>query len=175
MEDKTNTPNELMDLVNEDDEVVGDVLKGEANSDTCLIHREVGIIIYDDDKKVLIQQRSKKKNLNPGMWAVSCAGHVPKGMSPLDAAHMELKEELGFDTELEFIEKRLDRISTETRFVYWYVGKYNKERITVEPEEVEEVKWISETEFGSSFDNEIMGGTSKAGLKRFWKDKWNRF
>lgn len=169
VKDKANAPNELLDLVNKDDEVIGEILKGKANQDPDLIHREIGVIIYDNENKVLLQQRSLKKKVHPGLWAVSCAGHVPKGMKPLDAAHMELREELGFDTTLHFVEKNLDEIPTETRFVYWFTGKYPGDKIKLEPEEVEQVKWVSQENFKKFVNENRITKASRIMLERFWK------
>ena len=138
MKDKTNAPDEVLNLVNED---------------------------------VLIQQRSRKKKVNAGMWSVSCAGHVPKETSPMDAAHMELKEELGFDTELAFVDKHLDKKPTETRIVYWYEGKYEGNDIVIEPEEVEGIRWVPKDGFHEFVGRNIMTNIAKVRISRFWKEK----
>lgn len=177
MTGKTETPEEILDLVNENDEVVGTVRYGEANKNPKLIHREVAIIIYDDNKRVLFQQRSKKKTVNPGIWAESCAGHIPKGMSPEDAAHMELKEELGFDTKLKFLTKTLARMPNETHFTYWFKGKFPKgTKLKIEPAEVEQVKFLSKEGLeklvasGEKYDPIKYGGHPKDMIKEFWKE-----
>jgi len=113
---------ELLDLVNEKDEVIGEVWKSQANSDSKVIHREISVMIVDVQGKILLQQRSKQKLKKPGFWTTSCAGHVGKGESTELAAHRELKEELGFDTELKLVKKMLERLETETRFDYFYIG-----------------------------------------------------
>ncbi|MCA9397648.1 NUDIX domain-containing protein, partial [candidate division WWE3 bacterium] len=89
---------ELLDLVNENDEVIGTILRSEANSNPKVYHREIGILIADSQDRVLMQQRSKNKKVYPLYWIVSCAGHVSAGMTPEEVAHKELQEELGFDT-----------------------------------------------------------------------------
>jgi len=146
MIDKTNTPDEVLDLVNENDEVIGETKKSEVHGNPLKFHREIAIILFDKDNKMFFQQRSFKKKVEPGLWVVACAGHIPKAILPEDAAHMELREELGFDTQLIFIEKKLDRTPTESRFVYWYIGKYNGEPITLEKEEVEATAIFSKDE-----------------------------
>lgn len=141
--DKTNTPHEVIDLVNENDEVIGEVTKGEANSNPSLIHREIAILLFNNEKKILLQQRSRLKQVNPLKWAESVAGHIPKGMKVEDAAYMELKEEIGLNVPLTFVEKQLDHSKNETHFTYWFIGKYNGEECTLEPAEVEQVKLFS--------------------------------
>ena len=172
--DKTNMPDEVLDLVDEKDEVIGEVRKGVANNDPSQIHREIEVVLYNDKNEVLIQQRSFKKKVHPGMWALGCAGHVPKGMSPVDAAHMELKEELGFDVKLRYVEKRLDRIPTEARFVYTFVGEYDGSDFALEEEEVEQVGWLSEEDFDEFIRENKMTEGSKTTMRRFWKETWSK-
>ena len=39
--DKANTPDEVVDIVNENDEVIGTSTKGEVNSNPALTHRKI--------------------------------------------------------------------------------------------------------------------------------------
>ncbi|MGI5825976.1 MAG: NUDIX hydrolase [Patescibacteria group bacterium] len=140
--DRTNTPDELLDLVDENDEVIGTITKAKANSNTQTIHREIRIILHDQEGRILLQQRSPKKKVYPGVWAESCQGHVPCGMSYEEAAHKELVEELGFDTDLEYLGKTLIEFPNETHFAAWYIGEYRGEEIKLEPEEVVNIQFI---------------------------------
>ena len=74
--DKANTPEEVIDLVNEKDEIIGTVTKKTANSNPNIIHREIGVILFDKNNRILFQQRSKKKLIDPMVWTVSCEGHI---------------------------------------------------------------------------------------------------
>lgn len=138
---------EILDLVNEKDEVIGEVLKSKANSDPKLIHREVMVYIFDEKYRFLVQQRSWNKKVYPGIWAESAAGHIGKGEIPEAAAHRELKEEMGFDVPLKFIQKRLNKFKNETHFSYCYIGRYKNEKINFQKEEVEQVKFVTKEEF----------------------------
>jgi isopentenyl-diphosphate delta-isomerase len=182
MEERINAFDELLDLVNEADEVVGVVKKGEANQDPKLLHRKVAVIIYDDKGRVLFQQRSKKKLVNPGIWTESCAGHVPQGMNPKEAAHKELKEELGFDTSLALVGKTLARRPNEAFFTYWFIGKFPRNaRIKIEPAEIEQVRFLSERELeklvdsGEKYGPVKYGGHPKDMIKEFWRGKLGHF
>lgn len=169
--DKANEPDELLDLVNENDVIIGEITKKEANSNPKLLHREIAVLIVDSKNRILFQQRSQKKNVHPLEWTISCAGHIPKGMSPEQAAHKELKEELGFDTELKFIRKVLDKDTNETRFFYCYTGKYNNEPINIEKEEVEQTKFMGKDEFDVFLQSEsVITGLSKELAMGFWQN-----
>ncbi|KKR68202.1 MAG: Isopentenyl-diphosphate Delta-isomerase [Microgenomates group bacterium GW2011_GWA2_40_6] len=145
---------ELLDLVNEKDEVIGEVWKSEAHRNPKLIHREILILIFDKNNRLLMQQRSFNKIKYPGYWTESCAGHVLKGEEPETAAHRELKEELGFDVLLKFVEKRLvDRIY-ERYFKYYFVGRYAGELIMIDRDEVEDTKFFTLNKFDNLYRNE---------------------
>ena len=161
--DKTNTPDEIIDVVNERDEVIGQTSILKANSDPALTHREVGILLSSADGQVLLQKRNAKKKVNPGKWTITAAGHVPAGMKPEEAAHKELKEELGFDAPLQFIDKvKDDFVLTESRFLYRYKGMYQREKIVLEPREVDAARlftWLEVEELIRK--NEITVGSAK--------------
>jgi isopentenyl-diphosphate delta-isomerase type 1 len=181
MKDKTNTPEEILDLVDEEDVVIGMVEKGKANKNPNFFHREVAIIIYNGQKRVLFQQRSKKKAVNPGIWTESCAGHVPKGMTPEAAAHLELQEELGFDTKLRYVGKTLAKLPYESHFTYWFVAKFPKgAKIKIEPVEVEQVKFLTRAGLekliasGEKYDAIKYGGHPKDMIQEFWRGSFDK-
>jgi isopentenyl-diphosphate delta-isomerase type 1 len=153
MTDKANTPDEVVDVVNEKDEVVGQSTKGEVNSNPKVIHREVAVLIYDNQNRILIQQRSKNKKFMPLIWIISVAGHVKSGQSYEDAAHMELTEELGFDTQLKLYDKQLIKYSNETQFSACYLGRI-PEGVTVkiDPRETEQAKFVDEIELNKMIE-----------------------
>ena len=136
-----------MDLVNEKDEVIGEVWKSEAHNNPQIIHIEIAILLTDDKHRVLLQQRSKLKKLKPGYWTIASSGHIKKGEEPEIAAHRELFEELGFDTELKFVKKSFMQSANESRFFYHYFGKYNKRDFVLQIKEVEQVKYFNISEF----------------------------
>jgi isopentenyldiphosphate isomerase len=51
--------------------------------------------VLNDKNELLIQRRAFDKENHPGLWDVSCAGHITTGDSSRNAAVRELKEELG--------------------------------------------------------------------------------
>jgi isopentenyldiphosphate isomerase len=167
---------ELLDLVNERDEIIGEVWKIKANQDPKLIHREVAVIVYNNKGEVLFQKRSHLKMVNPGIWAETVAGHVAKGENPLVTAHRELKEEVGFDTHLKLFEKTLAYAPNETHFTYWYTGKFPKNaKISLQKEEVDKALFLSPKELqkliksGETYNPIHTGGQPKDVVKEFWR------
>lgn len=138
---------EMLDVVNENDIVLKQMPKKEVHAGKHILHREIGVIIFDENHNVLLQQRSFKKKYFPGTWSVSAVGHVPAGMTPEEAAHMELREELGFDTSLTFLEKRMYNSGEHISFGFLFTGIVPKNTIIkIDKDEVEQAKFVSKEE-----------------------------
>lgn len=166
-----NTNEENLDWVDEDDNVIGEISRSLANSNPKYIHREIAVIIYDDEK-ILFQLRSKNKKVLPNEWMVSCAGHVGKGIKPEQAAHLELNEELGFDTELKYWLKERVSLPNESRFFYVYTGKYNGDDVVLDPEESDDYKFLNIDEYKKMVLEGIkFSEFSMSLVERFWKDR----
>ena len=86
-------------LVNEDDQFLGTAEKLRAHTEGWL-HRAFSIFVFDDQGRLLLQQRSEGKYHSGGLWSNTCCSHPQPGEPPIDAAHRRLPEELGFDTSL---------------------------------------------------------------------------
>lgn len=84
---------EILDIVNENDEVIGQIDRDKKN-DSYII-RVVFIGFYTYDKKIVLQKRSMQKKNNPGKLTASVSGHVESGMSYEDTAVKEALEETG--------------------------------------------------------------------------------
>ncbi|NJD04946.1 MAG: NUDIX domain-containing protein [Methylococcaceae bacterium] len=89
-----NTDHELLYLVDERDQVLDSCRRGDAHRHG-LRHRAVHILVTNSSGRVLLQKRSPHKDINPGLWDTSAAGHVDYGESYRDCAVRELGEELG--------------------------------------------------------------------------------
>ena len=164
-----NKPEEILDIVDINDNVIGEAPISEANTNPNIIHREVAIIIYDDKNRLLLQKRDRRKRIDPGFWALT-AGHVPKGMKPHDAAHMELMEELGFDTGLTFVEKTLQARTNEKRFFYWYKCRFPENtKVKLEEGQVEKITFLPESGLKKFLGSgEKIGPLTLKFIKRFW-------
>ncbi|AWI08338.1 NUDIX hydrolase [Ereboglobus luteus] len=102
---KQNTPSpgapaqrddEIFDVVNEHDEVVGRAMRREVHA-RGLMHRATHVIIGDAQGRVFLQKRSMAKDIAPGRWDSACSGHVDSGETYEAAAVRELREETGMD------------------------------------------------------------------------------
>lgn len=84
----------LLDVINEQDEVIGRALRSEIHA-KGLLHREISIWFITADRQIVFQRRSMTKQTNPGILATAVAGHVESGSNYLDTAIIEAKEETG--------------------------------------------------------------------------------
>ncbi|MDR0902726.1 MAG: NUDIX domain-containing protein [Opitutaceae bacterium] len=85
---------EIFDVVNARDEVVGRAARGEVHA-RKLFHRAVHVLARGADGRVFLQKRSMAKDTSPGRWDSSCSGHVDSGEDYAAAALRELREEIG--------------------------------------------------------------------------------
>lgn len=160
---------ELLDLVNENDEVIGEVWRSQTVGYPEYIFREVGVLIHDNHNRLLLQRRSFNKKSYPGYWIISAGGHVGKGMNPEDVAHRELTEEMGFDVPLKFAFKLLMTYPGNRSYAYGYVGEYNDGKIEIPKEEVEEARFFSKEEFEELLKMDKVEPTSADWCRQFWK------
>ena len=140
---KTSDPqDEVFDVINDNDEVIGEATRSAVHSNPKLIHRVVHIWIINDKGEILIQQRSLTKDKAPGQWDISCAGHIRKGHDPELTAERELQEELGVKADCKFIKKYLQGHAGQTEMVNVYYAIHNGP-FTLDDREVEQVKFFS--------------------------------
>lgn len=107
--------------------------------------RVTGVWIENSAGKVLIAQRSYKKELHPGLWGPAAAGGVAKGESYEENAYKELEEEVGLtNIPLELVDSAtVDHSDGTRRYAAWFKG-YSDTAIadlTLE-DAVETVKWV---------------------------------
>jgi isopentenyl-diphosphate Delta-isomerase len=89
-------------LVNEKDEPLGQMEKMEAHR-KGLLHRAFSVFIFNSEGKMLLQQRAADKYHGAYLWTNACCSHPFPGEDVHVAAKRRLKEELGFQTEIEKI------------------------------------------------------------------------
>lgn len=87
--------NELFDMVDRNDHVIGTTDKKTAHENGQL-HRVAAVFVFNQAGELYIQVHSRD-----GKWDHSVGGHVRKGESYATAAVREAKEELGIDQPLE--------------------------------------------------------------------------
>ena len=137
---------ELFDIVNERDEVIGQAPRDEAHR-RGLRHRAVHVMIFDRRGRVFLQKRSPRKDCHPDRWDSSAAGHLMVGETYDAAARREVAEELGVTLapppERQF--KLAAGAATGQEFVWVYRAVHDGP-FTLHPEEISAGNWFSPAE-----------------------------
>lgn len=87
---------ELLDVVNEQDEVIGQSPRREVHA-RKLWHRAVHVLVFNARGEVFLQKRSLAKDTAAGLWDSSASGHLDAGEEYDACAARELREEIGLD------------------------------------------------------------------------------
>jgi len=133
---------EIFDVVNERDEVIGRAPRHEVHR-IGLRHRAVHVFVFNARGDVFLQKRSMSKDSSPGLWDSSASGHLDSGEDYDACALRELREEIGLVGPAS--PRRLFKVGscTETghEFVWLYQGE-SEGPFTLHPEEIERGEWF---------------------------------
>nr|WP_294382840.1 16S rRNA (adenine(1518)-N(6)/adenine(1519)-N(6))-dimethyltransferase RsmA [Prosthecobacter sp.] len=132
---------EMFDVVNERNEVIGQLTRGEVHK-RKLLHRAVHIFVINKRGHLYLQQRSHLKDVSPLKWDSSAAGHLDAGESYASAAVRETREEIGIDvgtTELAAQIPASD--NTDHEFVELHLARHEGP-IRCLPEEIATGDWF---------------------------------
>lgn len=168
--------NEFFDILNEN----GDYTNKIASRDECyrkgLWHKAVVVfIISNDNKRILLQQRSATKKLWPNLWDITAGGHVLSGELGYQAVIRETKEEIGININKESLEfigsTRSENIKgniINKHFNEYYIvhADIDVSNIILQEEEVQNIKWFSKEDVIEKIKNNYDNLTDKIGC---WK------
>ncbi len=153
-------------LSNEKDEVIKGGNWKEAHSGKYFI-QSVQVWLFDKKRRVFIQ---KRENLlvYPYYYDISVSGHVDFGETYEEAAHRELKEEVGIDVELYPLIKIKYQIKKAKVFTMLFIGEYkgSVDKMKLNREEVKSGEFISIKELKNRLRN---GEKFMPSFKEFFK------
>lgn len=137
---------ELIDIVDENNELTGQVEDRWIAYEKGLWRRTVSCWIMNEKGEILLQKRAGDKRKNPNKWAKT-GGQVDAGETVEEAIFREVKEELGIEVPKEQI-KVIDIHKSNDknkRFSYnfIFVVNYKIEDYILQKEEVVEVKYVT--------------------------------
>lgn len=90
-------------VVDEDNNVLEYRTKADCHEGDGILHRAFSVFLFNEAGEVLMQQRSGAKPLWPLFWSNSCCSHPRRGETEAEAAIRRIAEELGVETELEYV------------------------------------------------------------------------
>lgn len=163
---------ELFDTLTPNGEYTGKT----ASRDEChyqgLWHKAVAVFIINSKNQVLLQKRSPQKKLWPGMWDISAGGHVLAGELGFQAVIRECQEELGIPLSTQDIlfigsslstNRKGDVVNNHLNEYYIVRKDLDTSTLSLQLEEVSEVKWVEQAEITQRILNHYDGITDKMG------------
>lgn len=134
---------EIFDVVNEHDEVIGRAPRPEVHR-TGLRHRAIHVFVFNARGEVFLQKRSVSKDSSPGLWDSSASGHVDSGEDYDACAVRELREEIGLivGTYPARVFKVGPCAETGQEFVWLYRDE-SEGPFVLHPEEIEGGEWFA--------------------------------
>jgi len=118
---------EIFDVVNERDEVIGKAPRKEVHA-RGLWHRAVHVLVFNARGEVFLQKRSLKKDIAAGKWDSSASGHLDSGEDYDACAVREVREEIGLRLAQTPFVLHPDEIETGAWFAPEAVSKWVNEK-----------------------------------------------
>lgn len=138
---------ELLDVYTRDGKYIGVKTREECHSENPgFYHKPAWTWAYNSKGQVLIQKRAMTKKRYPGLWDMSCAGHVDAGESSKIGAIREAKEEIGVDVsekDMQFLFEYIEDDAWEIGQVFAFKCDKEINELKLQEAEVEQVKWVS--------------------------------
>lgn len=134
---------ELLSVVDANDRLIDTRPRGEIHA-AGLRHRAVHVLVFNTRRQLFLQKRAMSKDINPGLWDSSAAGHVDAGEHYDYCAVREMTEELGITvaTAPEFLFKLPATQQTGMEFVQVYRCIHNGP-FHLALDEIERGDWFS--------------------------------
>lgn len=162
---------EIFEIVDKSGNIIGKETREECHQNKKLIHRAVNVFLFNKKGQVLLQKRSQRKDLYPGMFTGSASGHLDLGENFKQAVLRETKEELGIDLksqDLEFIDKFLIKAPTETELIGLFFG-YSDAKPRINKDEIEKIVWFKLRELFEKIDEDRIKLTPA--VRQFLRDE----
>jgi isopentenyl-diphosphate delta-isomerase len=131
-------------LVDQDDREVGVAEKLQVHRDGSL-HRAFSIFVFNSQGQLLVQQRAMDKYHSGGLWTNTGDGHPRPGETVEAASRRRLKEEMGFECDLELLFRFTYQVELENGLFehevdYVLVGQFDGDP-SPDPAEVGDWEW----------------------------------
>lgn len=160
---------ELVDIVDENNELTGQVEDRWVAYNNGLWRRTVSCWLMNENGEVLLQKRTANKVRNPNKWAKT-GGQVDSGETVDEAIFREVKEELGIEIPKDQIKviniRKSDDKNKRFSYNYIFIVNYKIEDYVLQKEEVADVKYVTIEEMELVKKNNDLNYTFSS-----WNDK----
>ena len=152
---KKDNNSELLPIVNEAGEVIGNATRGECHDGAKLLHPVVHLHLFNSAGHLYLQHRPEWKTIQPGKWDTAVGGHIDYGEDVPTALKREVREELGItDCEPRFLNSYLFESEREKEFIYVYSAVYDG---TITPsEELDDGRFWTLNEIKAAMGKEML-------------------
>lgn len=138
---------EFLDIVAENNQVIGQEKRSVVHQ-SGLWHRGVHIFLFTPEHKLVLQQRSKRREQSPGALDCSVSEHLKAGESYLAGAMRGLEEELGIVQAplRRLVQFKMNYGPGDNMISTLYEGTVDREAIRADANEVERIIYYSLSE-----------------------------
>ncbi|MHC4945163.1 MAG: NUDIX hydrolase [Planctomycetota bacterium] len=162
-----------MDIVDEQNQVVGRALRSDCHGNPSLIHRAVHVMIFNRAGELLLQLRGKTKKIQPGKWDTSVGGHLAAGETYEEGAKREIEEEMGIrEHSITHMYDYIWRSDIETERVRTFLMAHDG-AFKIQADEIEEACFWSKEEIEASLDQGMFTPNFEEEWRRYldWQEK----
>ena len=118
--------NELFPWVDNEGNVIGHILRGEAHNGSKKLHPVVHLHVFNSQGELYLQKRPQWKDIQPGKWDTACGGHIDYGENVEFALKREVGVELGIlNLVTEKITSYIFESNIEREYVNVFATVYN--------------------------------------------------
>jgi len=132
---------------------IGSATVAQAHAAPGQLHRAFSVLLFDDQRRMLLQQRAADKTRFPSRWANACCGHPAPGEDLVVAASRRLDEELGIAGVPiapigVYVYRAEDPVTERVEHEYDHVlvGRLDGSRPDPDPAEVAAIRWAGPDE-----------------------------
>ena len=163
---------ESLILVDRDDNETGTLSKARCHDGDGVLHRAFSVFLFDEQGRLLLQQRASGKRLWPMYWSNSCCSHPRAGEKIDEAVVRRLNDELHTSSAPEFVYKFVYQapfgdLGSEHELCHVFLG-----RVTEDPAPNENE--IAATRYLSAFELEAEFASASAQFTPWFRMEWER-
>ena len=146
---------ELFDIVDKNDMVIGAATRSEVHGNPALIHRVAHVLVFNSEGELFLQKRGLSKDVQPGKWDTSVGGHLDTGESYFVGARREMEEALGITgADIKFLYKYRHENAYESEFVATFSCVWDGQIVTA-ASEIEEGRFWTLPEIEENLEREV--------------------
>lgn len=159
---------ELLPVVNEEGEIIGNITRGIAHNGSKILHPVVHMHVFNSNGGLYLQKRPVWKDVQPGKWDTATGGHIDFGESVETALRREIEEELGIkECHYTQIGHYIFESDVEKELIYVHKTIYDKE-IRPNKEELDGGKFWSGKEIEDNMGKDVFTPNFEYEYRKFF-------